>query len=255
MDRPGFLGLLLAACLAAPAAAQEAPLITVLPRQEQVRQLELHADLRIVRKRYLEAIDLYQQALRLAPRDPGLLNKTGIAYHQLSRLDEARKYYERAAQADEHYANAWNNLGTVYYAQRNYKKAIRYYHRALKWAPAQAAIHSNLGAALFARKEFDQAFEEFRLALLLDPEVFQTRSLFGVLMQDHSVEDRARFYFMVSKGFASLGYVDRCLSYLRRALEEGFPAAEAQGDPAFALVREDVRFQALFEEHRPDLKR
>ena len=247
MAWPVFIFMFLFMLLGATAvAAQEAPLLTVLPRQEQVRQLELRADLHMIHKRYLEAIDLYQQGLRLHRQNPLLLNKTGIAFHQLFRLDEAKKYYERATKADEHYAHAWNNLGTVYYGQKNYKKAIRCYQRALKSSPAQAAIHSNLATALFARKQYEQALEEYRLALLLDPEVFEHRNLFGVLMQDRSVEDRARFYYLVAKGFASLGNVEKCILYLRRALEDGFLAAEVQGDPAFALMREDQRFQALF---------
>ncbi|MFQ5662343.1 MAG: tetratricopeptide repeat protein [Terriglobia bacterium] len=246
------LGVLL--MVAVTAAAQEAPLLTVLPRQEQVRQLELRADLHMIRKHYLEAIDFYQEALRWAPRNSVLLNKTGIAFQQLSELKDAKKYYKRATKADKSYAAAWNNLGTVYYAQKNYKKAIRYYRRALKRSPVQGDIHLNLGTALFARKKYDQAVEEFRLALLLDPEVFRRRGLFGTLIQSRSVQDRARYYFMVAKSLASLGYVDRCVAYLRRALEDGFPSIEAQGDPAFVLVREDKRFQALFAEKPPGIE-
>lgn len=238
--------LLGAVLITAGVTAQEAPLLTVLPRQEEARQLEVRGDLRMVRKSYLEAIEFYQQALRFSPRNPVLLNKTGVAYHHLFRLEEAKKNYERAAKADPDYAQAWNNLGTIYYARKNYKKAIRMYERALKANPAQGAIHSNLGTALFARKEYTKALEEFRLALLLDPEVFSHRSLFGVLLQEHSVQDRARYYFLLAKSFASLGMVDSCLLYLRRALDDGYPALEAQGEPAFMLIREDERFQELF---------
>ncbi|MBI2955777.1 MAG: tetratricopeptide repeat protein [Acidobacteria bacterium] len=202
--------------------------------------------MKVIRKRYPEALELYQQALELEPRNPVLLNKTGIAYHQLHRLDLARKFYERATKADETYPYAWNNLGTVFYARRNYNKAIRFYRRALKLNPAEAGFHSNLGTAHFARKKFPEALEEFRLALLLDPAVFQQRGLLGVLLQDITVEDRARFNFLLAKSFAQLGYVEQCLLYLRRALEMGFPRLEAQGDPAFALIRNDQRFQELF---------
>lgn len=239
-----LIAVVLASALSA--AAQEAPLLTVLPRQEQVRQFQLRADLQIVRKRYWEGIELYQQALDLAPQDPVLLNKMGIAHHLLLELRRAKKYYKRATKVDNTYAQAWNNLGAAHYGQKDYKRAIRYYRRAVKWNPAQAAIRSNLGTALFARKKYEEAVAEFRLALLLDPEVFQHRSSFGVFMQDQSVEDRGRFYFLVAKSMASLGYVERCVTYLARALELGFSPVEVQGEPAFALLRDEPRFQALF---------
>ncbi len=251
MPRARFLPCLLLLVLAAPLApaaelaAQEAPLLTLLPRDEEARQLELRADLQMIRKNYWQAIELYQQAQALFPGNAVLFNKIGIAYHQLGRLKDARKHYERATKVNKQYAQAWNNLGAVHYGQKNYRKAIQNYRRALEYSPAQAAIHGNLGAAMFARKKYDEALEEFRLALLLDPDVFQTRNLFGILMQDYTVHDRARFHFMLAKSYALLANVERCLLYLRRALEEGYPAEQLQADPAFALVSEDRRFQAL----------
>lgn len=228
--------------------AQQAPLLTVLPASEQTRQFELRADLQMIRKNYWQALDLYQEALKFSPDNPVVLNKIGIAYHQLARLKDAKKYYKRAAKANPDYAEAWNNLGTVNYADKDFKGAIKQYRRALKLSPARASIHSNLGAALFARKKYDDAMEEFRLALLLNPNVFQERSLFGILMQDFSVEDRGRFHFLLAKSFANIGNMDQALFYLRRSLEEGVPAAEAQADPAFYLLSEDQRFQALFQQ-------
>ncbi len=231
--------------------AQEAPYLTLAPREERVRQLELRGDLSMVRKRYLQAVDYYKQALELDRSNPTVLNKLGIAYHQLQDLGEAEDYYERAVEADENFAHAWNNLGTIRYAKEDYKDAIRYYRRALEANPALASVRSNLGTVYFARKKYDQAMEQYRLALLLDPEVFEHRSLFGILMQDHSVEDRARFYYVVAKSFATLGYVQKCLHYLRRALENGYPMEEAQNDPVFAYVSGDPRFEALFAEQSP----
>ena len=244
--------VVLAFLLSAPAAAQEAPLLTVLPRAEQARQLEVRGDLHMVRKRYHEAIDSYLQALRFAPGSAALLNKVGIAHHQLSKLDDAKKFYERATKADKDYAFAWNNLGTVHYRQQSYGRAERNYRRALKINPSQASFHSNLGMAHFARKRYPEAMEEFRLALLLDPEVFQRHNPGGVVTQDFSVPgERARFQFLLAKTFAGLGNVDQVVFYLRHALDNGFAPAEAQGDPAFAALRDDERFLALFAPQPP----
>lgn len=248
MFRPVRGCVLLVLSFAALLHAQEAPLLTVLPASEQTRQYELRADLQMIRKNYWQALDLYQEALKFSRDNPVLLNKIGIAYHQLARLKDAKKYYKRATKADPDYAEAWNNLGTVSYADKNFKDAIKKYRRALKLSPARASIHSNLGAALFARKKYDDAMEEFRLAVLLNPNVFQERSLFGILMQDFSVEDRGRFHFLLAKSFATIGNIEQALFYLRHSLEEGVPAAEAQSDPAFFLLSEDRRFQTLFQQ-------
>ena len=244
-------GTILVVLVAAWALAQEAPLLTVLPRAEQVRQLQLQGDLHMVRKRYPEAIDAYGQALHLSPRNAVLLNKIGIAYHQLSRLRDAKKYYELATEADKNYAYAWNNLGTAHYGMEKYWRAIRYYHRALKLDPSQASFHSNLGTALFARKQYPEATEEFRVAVLLDPEVFRRRDSFGVVTQDFSVQDRARFNYLLAKTYASLGYLEDCLLALRHALDHGLPPEEARLDPAFAALHNDERFQALFATPQP----
>ncbi len=236
---------------AATAFAQEAPLLTVLPRTERIRQLQLQGDLHMVRKRYLEAIDAYGRALHESPRNPVLLNKIGISYHQLARLRDARRYYELSTQADKNYSYAWNNLGTANYGMEKYGRAIRYYRRALKLDPSQASFHSNLGTALFARRQYAEATEEFRIAVLLDPEVFRRRSSFGIVTQDFSVQDRARYNFLLAKTYAALGYTEDCLLALRHALDHGLPAEEARTDPAFAGLRDDERFQALFAPPQP----
>src|SRR4051794_22466362 len=55
--------------------------------------IEMRGDIYMARKMYREAIDTFRSG---DPQDPVLLNKTGIAYHQLMQLDNARKSYEQA---------------------------------------------------------------------------------------------------------------------------------------------------------------
>lgn len=227
-------------------AQQEAPLLTLSPRAEEIRRLELFGDVMMARKRYQEATEYYQQALQLHSRNTALANKLGIAYFQVQDYRRARSWYERALKLDRNLFEPRNNLGMVYYADRNYKKARRHFEQAAQLRPESASAHVNLGATYLALKKPDEAFQEYRLALLLDPNVFDKRTGPGVILHTYSVEDMAQFHFILAKSFATFGDVERCIAYLRRAFEEGFKDTERlQSDPVFALLFEDVRFQQL----------
>ena len=57
---------------------------------------------------------------------------------------------------------------------------------------------------------------------MLNPEVFETRNTHGVLLQERSVEEHARFHYYLAQTYAKAGMNDRALQYIRKALEEGF---------------------------------
>jgi len=205
--------------------------------------LEQRGDIFMARKMYREAVEAYQQG----PGNSAILaNKIGIAYHQLTFLPQARKQYERAQRIDARYSEAINNLGTVYYAQKSYRKAISQYRKALKLNPASASIHSNLGTAYFARKKYADAFDEYQTALSLDPEVFEHRNSHGVLLQERSVEERAKFHFYLAKTYAKSGQTDRALLYIRKAIEEGFKERNKFAeDSDFVTMRQLPEFMEL----------
>jgi tetratricopeptide (TPR) repeat protein len=204
---------------------------------------EMRGDIFMARKMYREAIDAFGEG---PTQDAVLRNKTGIAYHQLLQLDNARKYYDQAVKLKPDYAEAINNLGTVYYAKKSYRRAISYYRRALKLSPEAASIYSNLGTALFARKQYPQATEAFQTALKLDPDVFEHHSTYGVLLQERSVDERAKFHYYVAKMYAKGGRAELAIQYLRKALEEGFKERKKlTEDPEFAELRELPEFKQL----------
>jgi tetratricopeptide (TPR) repeat protein len=204
---------------------------------------EMRGDIQMARKMYREAVESYSAA---DTRSAVILNKMGIAYHQMLELDLARRSYEKAVRADSKYSEAVNNLGTIYYAKKNYRKAVSQYNKALKLKPASASIYSNLGTAQFARKKYKQATEAYETALRLDPEVFEHRGTHGVLLQERSIAERAKFHFYLAKTYAKAGSIDRALAYIRKALEEGFKEREKfQKEPEFAKLQELPEFQQL----------
>jgi tetratricopeptide (TPR) repeat protein len=204
---------------------------------------ERRGDILMARKMYREAAETYKEA----PADTALIqNKIGIAYHQMMQIDIAKRYYERAVKLDPTYAEAVNNLGTVYYSKKNYGRSIRLYRRALKLSPDTASLYSNLGTSYFARKDYKRASDAYQKALSLDPEVFEHRNSWGVLLQERTVEERAKFHYYLAKTYAQAGMNERALLYIRKALEEGFTERKKLlEDKEFASLRKLPEFQEL----------
>jgi tetratricopeptide (TPR) repeat protein len=205
--------------------------------------VETRGDIFMARKMYREAIDVFRED---QSKNPVILNKIGIAYHQMQQLDNARKCYQQAIRLKPDYAEAINNLGTIYYAKKSFGKATSYYRRALKYAPNSASIYSNLGTAYFARKKYKEAMETYQTALKLDPNVFENHGSYGVLLEERNVEERAKFHFNMAKLYAQAGRNELALQYLRKALEEGFKdKKKIAEDPAFQAMRDLPEFKEL----------
>jgi tetratricopeptide (TPR) repeat protein len=209
---------------------------------------EMRGDIFMARKMYREAAEAYKEG----PKSAVMLNKIGISYHQMVELGSAEKYYRMAIKTNPDYSEAINNLGTIYYARKSYRRAVSEYKKALRINPKSASIWSNLGTGYFGRKDYKHAAEAWQEALRLDPEVFETRSSQGVLLQERSVDERAKFHYFLAQSYAKAGMTERALLYIRKALEEGFKERnKISEDPAFAALKDLPEFkQLLAMEHR-----
>ena len=211
------------------------------------------ADILMARKEYREAAFSYKKLADQNPTNPVYWNKLGIALHQQSELSGALKFYQQAVKVNPKYADAQNNIGTIWYQRKKYGKAVRAYERAIKLRSDMAVLYSNLGYAYFGEKKYEESIASFRHAMALDPQLFEHSSRGGSLLQDRSVSDRGRFYFLLAKSFAEAGNFERSLVYLRKAKEEGFASMnDVKTDPSFSAVLKLPETQELLAPKAPD---
>src|SRR6266853_5574694 len=212
------------------------------------------ADILMARKEYREAAFSYKKLADQNPSNPVYWNKLGIALHQQSELSGALKFYQQAVKVNPQYADAQNNIGTIWYQRKKYGKAIRAYQHAIKIRNDMAVLYSNLAYAYFGDKKYEQAIGSFRQALALDPQLFEhNSSRNGSLLQDRSVGDRGRFYFLLAKSFAEAGNLERCVIYLRKAKDEGYKEmSTVKSDPSFAAILKDPAIQEVLAPKPPD---
>jgi tetratricopeptide (TPR) repeat protein len=224
-------------------------------RDAQPADLENRGDQLRTEKLYLDALDYYRAALAKNPHSAALLNKIGITELMMQRYRDAKKSFDQSIKADRKFADAYNNLGVVYYEERRYGPAAKQYRRAIAIDENSASFYSNLGAALFAERQFEPAVLAYQKAVELDPDVFERTSRGGVQAQLPSPEDRARYDYTVAKLYAKMGFSDRSLEYLRKAMEEGYKDFKnVYKDADFAELRKDKRFAELVAARTPGLQ-
>jgi len=112
------------------------------PKPVNIVTPEMRGDIFMARKMYREAVEAYQEG----PKNSAIiLNKTGIAYHQLMEYNMAEKYYRLAMRTNPEYAEAINNYSTL-----------------VKLYPYDRSGHGNLALAYFYTRDFPKALEEGR---------------------------------------------------------------------------------------------
>jgi tetratricopeptide (TPR) repeat protein len=175
-------------------------------------------DALMAHQRYQAAIEAYKKA----PTDnPAVWNKLGIAYQLMFNLNDAMQSYQKAHKLDPKNSNELNNLGTVYDALKQYRNAEKMYRKALKIDPHSALILKNLGTNLLAQHKYEKGWQQYQAAIKYDPNIFQDTSRPRV-QNPASVSDRGAMNYYMARGCVRAGMPERAIQYLRMALNEGY---------------------------------
>ena len=119
--------------------------------------------------RVTEAVDHYEQALRLKP-DYGLAHlNLAQALVRLDRYPEAIRHYEEALRLQIGGAPAESGLGEALLHEGRVEEAIAHCRAALRLAPNWAPGFNNLAYALLLAGRVGESIEAYREAARLDP--------------------------------------------------------------------------------------
>ena len=205
------------------------------------------------RGRHQQALELYRQALRDAPRDPDAWQDLAAAFYEVGQakecaaaaaqalaLDERRPdsltllalaelqmgrpevaadHLRRVLELDPRHAVAHANLGNLLRGTGRLEAAETEYRRALELAPALVDAWNGLGTLLVELERAQEAIPFFRQALILEPGFEEARLNLGIASQLAGDEKGARTIFQ---------------EVLRRT--EGQPRFAAQHDAARQLL-------------------
>ena len=164
-----------------------------------------------------EAIEHFQEALRLKPDYVWAHNNLGLALVNLRKTEEAFKHFREALRLKPDSAETHNNLGTALAAVGRTQEAIEHYDRALRLKPDYAKAHNNLGVALAGLRNTSQAIEHYRQAVRLYPEF-------------------AEAHYNLANVLAAVGATNEAIEHYHRALRLKRDYAKAQEKLAHVLT-------------------
>lgn len=126
-------------------------------------------------RRFDEAVQYIQRALKTMPDDAQAHANLGLALNALDRPEEAAAQFHESLKLNPANARVFNNLGSVYIRLRRIKDAIRCFEQALAIQPGIAEVHHNLGSALMQLGNYAEAAESLQQCLALQPDFAEGR--------------------------------------------------------------------------------
>lgn len=127
-----------------------------------------------------EALDSYNQALRLQPAMPAAWFNKGMLCHSRGDLDQAEACYREVLRFDSDFAPACINLGNVLFIRGDVQEAESCYRRAVALQPDSVDALANLGKLLQSAGRFSHAESFFRRALAVQPQLADLHNELGM---------------------------------------------------------------------------
>jgi len=132
-----------------------------------------------------------------SPRNPDILNLTGLIFMRQEKFEESAAQFERALALNPKASDVANNFGTLYLQQKEFRKAQQMFERALDnplyLYPER--IYNNLGLAYAGLGNFDAAKEAYERAISLRRDYYLPYQNLGKLWLSRGERQQARPLF------------------------------------------------------------
>jgi serine/threonine protein kinase/tetratricopeptide (TPR) repeat protein len=118
------------------------------------------------------ALQEFQKALAINPRDADAIRGIAGAYERMGRVQDAEESYKKAIALKPDYWDGYNSLANFYDRQSRYAEAVNQYRRVIELTPDNPAAYNNLGAEYQSMDDAGsakQAEDAFKKSLTLSP--------------------------------------------------------------------------------------
>ena len=176
--------------------------------------------------RVQEAMQHYEQALRIKPDYVEAHYNLGIALAQTGNIEEAIAHYEQALRINPDFAEGHFNLGNALLQEGKVSDAIGHYEQAVRIKPDYAAAHFNLGNALLQEGKVSDAIAHYKQVVRIKPDFSEAHLDLGLAL-------------------AQTGKTEEAIAQYEQALRLKPDSAEAHIDMGNALLFQGKDSEAM----------
>ncbi len=151
-------------------------------------------------KNYTEALQAFQEALRLSPDNVNALYYTGLTYTALQQYSAAQAVFEQAQKLAPKDLDVAFQLGVAYFLEQQYDKAEPVLRQVYASQPQRPNVGYYLGFIEYRKQNYQEALHFFR----------------GTVPSDENFAQLTRFYTSLS--LAALGYPGQARAEIEEAL-------------------------------------
>jgi tetratricopeptide (TPR) repeat protein len=125
------------------------------------------AQLQIIRKNFVTAIEHLDRAIGFNRHDGAAYNDRALCMIELGIIDEAIPFFDRGIAVEPDYATIYHNKGWLLNNIGRHTEAIRCFRKALKLEPGRAVTYDNLADAQLSLGDRQGALVSYRKVLAL----------------------------------------------------------------------------------------
>ena len=121
-----------------------------------------------------QAIESYNQAIKLDPQNSTAYNNRAAAYNHLGQQERAIQDVSESIRLDPHDSTTHSNRGAMYHALRQYERAVEDYGESIRLDPQNANTYAFRALAYAALEQAEESVQDYSEAIRIVPNIITT---------------------------------------------------------------------------------
>lgn len=133
------------------------------------QELVLEALSETISGNWEKAVNLYTQAIDLAPDNAEYYKRRSVALYRLERYKEALRDDTKAIELDPSKPEYYDSRSITLHTMERYEEALQDDTKAIELDPSRPEYYKSRGITLYAMRRYEEALQDETMAIELDP--------------------------------------------------------------------------------------